>query len=69
MKTENEHRGINSMNLLLVLFIGLKLAGVINWSWIWVLAPVRIPLAIIVVTVLVKAIATIVRGRRKGKDD
>lgn len=25
--------------LLALLFIGLKLAGVIAWSWIWVLAP------------------------------
>jgi hydrogenase/urease accessory protein HupE len=25
--------------LLTVLFIGLKLTGYINWSWVWVLAP------------------------------
>lgn len=66
MKTENEHGGLKAVDLLLVLFVGLKLAGVISWSWIWVLAPVWIPLAIIVITVLAKAIVTIVRGR-KGK--
>ena len=32
--------------LLLVLFIGLKLAGVIAWSWLWVLSPLWIPLAL-----------------------
>ena len=25
--------------LLCLLFIGLKLGGVITWSWVWVLAP------------------------------
>jgi hypothetical protein len=32
--------------LLTVLFIGLKLAGIINWSWWWVLGPLWIPLAV-----------------------
>lgn len=61
---KNENRGLNDMDLLLILFIGLKLAGVISWSWIWVLAPMWIPLAIWVISVLV-----ISRKRRKGKDD
>lgn len=39
MKNENESRGVKFADLLLILFIGLKLAGVINWSWVWVLAP------------------------------
>lgn len=29
-------------------FTGLKLTNVINWSWIWVAAPIWIPLAAIV---------------------
>jgi len=32
--------------LLAVLFIGLKLTGYILWSWLWVLAPIWIPLGI-----------------------
>jgi len=35
--------------LLTVLFIGLKLAGVIDWSWMMVVSPIWIPLAIILV--------------------
>ena len=31
--------GIGFLGLLTILFIGLKLGGVITWSWIWVLAP------------------------------
>ena len=34
---------------LTLLFIGLKLDGVIAWSWLWVLAPLWIGLAIVVV--------------------
>ena len=31
--------------LLLILFVALKLTGVIAWSWWWVLAPLWIPVA------------------------
>ena len=37
--------------LLLVLFVGLKLAGVIDWSWWWVMAPLWIPALIAVAAV------------------
>ena len=37
------------LELLLVVFIVLKLTGVITWSWWWILSPLWIPLAIIVV--------------------
>lgn len=32
------------LSLLLLLFIGLKLGGIIDWSWWWVTAPFWIPL-------------------------
>jgi hypothetical protein len=32
--------------LLLVLFVGFKLSGIIDWSWWWVLSPLWIPAAI-----------------------
>ena len=37
--------GIGVSGLLGVAFVILKLCGVINWEWIWVLAPFWIPLA------------------------
>ena len=40
-------------SLLLVLFVGLKLAGVIAWSWWWVLSPIWLPGAIVLVIVAV----------------
>jgi len=33
-------RGVGFTSLLTILFIALKLTGVINWSWFWVLIPV-----------------------------
>lgn len=34
--------GIGFTGLLTILFIGLKLGHVINWSWWWVLSPIWI---------------------------
>lgn len=39
--------GIGFGGLLTVLFIGLKLTDVIDWSWWWVLAPLWLPLTIL----------------------
>jgi hypothetical protein len=41
--------GIGFGGLLAILFIGLKLGGVINWSWLWVLLPIWLPLALVLV--------------------
>ena len=38
--------GVGFLGLLTLLFIGLKLTGHIAWSWIWVLAPLWIPISI-----------------------
>lgn len=35
---------ISFTSLLAIVFITLKLVGVIGWSWGWVLAPIWIPL-------------------------
>jgi len=48
-----ESGGIGFCGLLSILFIGLKLTGYIAWSWWWVLAPIWIPFAIVVVILLV----------------
>lgn len=41
--------GIGFFGLLTIVFITLKLTGVIDWSWWWVLAPLWIPLALVIV--------------------
>ena len=39
-KTESSSRGISFCGLLAIVFITLKLCGVITWSWWWVTAPI-----------------------------
>ncbi len=39
-------RGTSLPTLLTVLFIALKLCGVIDWSWWWVLSPIPITIGI-----------------------
>lgn len=38
--------GIGFVGALTILFVALKLTGVIDWSWWWVLSPILISLSI-----------------------
>lgn len=44
-------RGVGFAGLLTVLLIGLKLTGAITWSWWWVLSPLWIGYAIVLLIV------------------
>ena len=48
-------RGLGFTSILTLIFIVLKLVGVINWSWFWVLSPVifNIALTLIIILLLV----------------
>ena len=48
--------GLGFCDVLLIVFIVLKLIGVINWSWGWVLAPLWIPVLLVVIGFLVPLI-------------
>ena len=39
--------GISFGGLLAIVFIILKLTGVVAWSWLWVLSPIWIPIGIV----------------------
>lgn len=58
--------GIGFCGLLTILFIGLKLGGVIGWSWWAVLAPLWVP-AVIVVGVLAVIFAVVCWGSSMPK--
>lgn len=49
----NNGGGITFLGLLTIVFIVLKLTKVVSWSWLWVLSPLWIPAAIIVVAVVI----------------
>jgi hypothetical protein len=52
-------RGVGFSGLLTITFITLRLLGVINWSWWWVLAPIWIPacLGFVVVAIFLLLLA------------
>lgn len=45
--------GIGFCSALALLFIAFKLLHIINWSWLWVLAPIWIPSAIAVAVLII----------------
>lgn len=45
--------GIGFCGILTLIFITLKLIGIINWSWWWVLSPLWIPVAIALFIILI----------------
>ena len=58
----NENVSIGFFGLLGLLFIGLKLGGVINWSWWLVLLPLYGGLAIGLLAIAVLAVYYLVNG-------
>lgn len=53
---DSSSKGLGLCDVLAVVFIDLKLIGVIDWSWWWVLAPVWIPVIIVVIAYIVISI-------------
>lgn len=58
----NTSGGIGFGGLLTLLFIGLKLGGVIDWNWLWVLSPLWVPLAAVLVVVVLIVAALLFAG-------
>ena len=57
-----ENKSFDLIDALAVLFIALKLTGVINWSWLWVLSPIW-------ADILVAIIATVIIELRERSDE
>ena len=54
---EKNSGGVGILSLFLVLFVGLKLSGIISWSWWFVFSPVWFPIVIIFAGFLIYLIA------------
>lgn len=61
-KKMNVNVGGGFTSLLTVAFIVLKLCGVINWAWVWVLSPIWISLGIVLAIVLIVLIIALIRN-------
>jgi hypothetical protein len=48
--------GPSLCSMLLIAFIVLKLCNVISWSWWWVMSPLWIPMAIVLVILIIAGI-------------
>ena len=64
MDNKAKQGGLGIISVLTIVFIVLKLLGVIQWSWIWVLSPIWISAVIVVAVFSV----ILIGGRiKKGK--
>ena len=51
--------------ILFVVFLVLKLTGVISWSWWWVTAPLWIPICLGLTIIIILIIARIIISKKK----
>ena len=52
--------GLGFADALTLLFIALKLCGVIDWKWIWVLSPIWITTSFLALLILVIAVISMI---------
>lgn len=52
--------GMSFLEVLLLVFIILKLCKIINWSWWWVLSPIWIPIGLWLILLIVTIFAHII---------
>lgn len=64
--TQNNSGGIGFLGALGIAFIVLKLVGVIAWSWLWVLAPLWIPWAVVLAILFIVGLGMLVAGGNKS---
>ncbi|QOH56214.1 hypothetical protein [Rhodococcus rhodochrous] len=60
----NSSGGIGIVGILTIVFVVLKLVGVIDWSWWWVLSPLWISAALGVVVFVILLVTFKAIGRR-----
>ena len=48
------------LEVLLIVFVILKLVDAIDWSWWWVLSPILIPIGLLIVVLIVFGIISVI---------
>lgn len=61
--------GVGFLGLLALIFITLKLTGVIDWSWWWILSPLWFPPTFVIAVIVVCLIITAIMSIGGKKDD
>ena len=58
MNTDSKSNGLSLSSVLFLIFLVLKLCGIIHWPWVLVLAPIWLPFVIFIfVTIIMFLIA------------
>lgn len=66
-KESNTSNGIGFGGALFLVFLVLKLTGVIDWSWWWITAPLWLPIAIVIGILAVAGTIAIKEHTRQSK--
>lgn len=69
MSKQSNSSGVSLLGLLGILFIALKLTGVISWSWWWVLLPFYSGLIILIAILITWLIYGAVKYKMTGKSN
>ena len=56
MEDNNSLLTIDSIDLITIVFVVLKLTDVIDWSWWWVLSPILISFALVIIALIIALI-------------
>lgn len=65
-KSSSSSGGIGFCGLLAIVFIVLKLTGFITWPWGWVLAPLWLPVVVVLSVLAIIAVVLFAIDRVKG---
>lgn len=66
MDNNTSTSGLGLTSVLTIIFVVLKLVGVINWSWWWVLSPVLIDLSLALILIVGYAIYKVYDNKKYG---
>ena len=58
--------GLGLCGVLTIIFVVLKLVNVIHWSWLWVLSPLWINIALIIILII---IVSLINNRSENKQN
>lgn len=61
---KNSAGGFGLDIILTLIFVVLKLCGVIDWAWVWVLAPLWIGAALMIILIIILIIITRIKQKR-----
>lgn len=66
MDKNNSSSGLGLGGVLTIIFVVLKLVGVIDWSWWWVLSPTLISIGLSLIIIIGYIIYLVIDDKRQG---